>query len=255
MAIHPGWFDRSPCGTGTCARMAQLHARGELPLDQDFVNESFIGTRFIGRLIGETTVGGRRGRAHGHRPGLDHRHGPVPARPRGPVPRRVRVLKVTTPAGSGELDGGSRRPAHGSFAVLRSRRHPLGPVTGGRGAAAGAVLPSCLDPAAGQPRTAMPLTHGEFLMTASGIRRTCRRQGAHVVPHNKERNLPRIQGLYTLFDAQTGTPTAVLDGSELTAVRTAAVSLAAVMDRLLADLRKMAVPGPAPRLAAICALC
>ena len=45
MAIHPGWFDRSPCGTGTCARMAQLHARGELPLDEDFVNESFIGTR------------------------------------------------------------------------------------------------------------------------------------------------------------------------------------------------------------------
>ena len=30
MAIHPGWFDRSPCGTGTSARMAQLHARGEL---------------------------------------------------------------------------------------------------------------------------------------------------------------------------------------------------------------------------------
>ena len=57
MAIHPGWFDRSPCGTGTCARMAQLHARGELPLDQDFVNESFIGTSFVGRLIGETTVG------------------------------------------------------------------------------------------------------------------------------------------------------------------------------------------------------
>ncbi|THA62093.1 proline racemase [Streptomyces sp. A0958] len=57
MAIHPGWFDRSPCGTGTSARMAQLHARGELPLDRDFVNESFIGTRFTGRLVGETTVG------------------------------------------------------------------------------------------------------------------------------------------------------------------------------------------------------
>ncbi|MEU3448100.1 proline racemase family protein [Streptomyces thermolilacinus] len=58
MAIHPGWFDRSPCGTGTSARMAQLHARGELPLGRDFVNESFIGTRFTGRLVGETTVGG-----------------------------------------------------------------------------------------------------------------------------------------------------------------------------------------------------
>ncbi len=59
MAIHPGWFDRSPCGTGTSARMAQLHARGELPLDTDFVNESYIGSRFIGRLTGETTVAGR----------------------------------------------------------------------------------------------------------------------------------------------------------------------------------------------------
>jgi proline racemase len=56
MAIHPGWFDRSPCGTGTSARMAELWARGELALDQDFVNESFIGSTFTGRLIRETTV-------------------------------------------------------------------------------------------------------------------------------------------------------------------------------------------------------
>ena len=59
MAIHPGWFDRSPCGTGTSARMAALHSRGELGLDTDFVNESFIGTRFVGRLIGTTEVAGR----------------------------------------------------------------------------------------------------------------------------------------------------------------------------------------------------
>jgi proline racemase len=57
MAIYPGWFDRSPCGTGTSARMAQLHARGELPLHTDFENESFIGTRFIGRLVEQTSVG------------------------------------------------------------------------------------------------------------------------------------------------------------------------------------------------------
>ena len=57
MAIHPGWFDRSPCGTGTSARMAQLHARGKLPLGRDFRNDSFIGTTFIGRLIEETRVG------------------------------------------------------------------------------------------------------------------------------------------------------------------------------------------------------
>jgi proline racemase len=56
MAIHPGWFDRSPCGTGTSARMAQLHARDELPLHRDFVNESFIGTTFTGRLVEETRL-------------------------------------------------------------------------------------------------------------------------------------------------------------------------------------------------------
>jgi proline racemase len=57
MAIYPGWFDRSPCGTGTSARMAQLHARGELALHTDFDNESFIGTHFVGRLVEETLVG------------------------------------------------------------------------------------------------------------------------------------------------------------------------------------------------------
>jgi proline racemase len=58
MAIYPGWFDRSPCGTGTSARMAELWARGELALDTDFLNDSFIGSRFVGRLIAETTVAG-----------------------------------------------------------------------------------------------------------------------------------------------------------------------------------------------------
>jgi proline racemase len=57
MVIHPGWFDRSPCGTGTAARMAQLHARGQLALNTDFVNESLLGTRFTGRLVEETSVG------------------------------------------------------------------------------------------------------------------------------------------------------------------------------------------------------
>ena len=60
-AIHPGWLDRSPCGTGTSARMAQLWARGELALDTPFINESIIGTRFTGRLLREVEVGGRPG--------------------------------------------------------------------------------------------------------------------------------------------------------------------------------------------------
>jgi len=58
-SIHPGWLDRSPCGTGTSARMAQLFARGELGLEEPFVNESVIGTRFTGRLVGVTEVAGQ----------------------------------------------------------------------------------------------------------------------------------------------------------------------------------------------------
>jgi proline racemase len=52
-----GAIDRSPCGTGTCARMAALHARGQLGLRQDFVHEGILGTVFTGRLLDETTVG------------------------------------------------------------------------------------------------------------------------------------------------------------------------------------------------------
>jgi proline racemase len=58
-SIHPGWLDRSPCGTGTSARIAQLHALGQLRTGEDFVNESVIGTRFTGRAIEETTVAGK----------------------------------------------------------------------------------------------------------------------------------------------------------------------------------------------------
>ena len=53
----PGVVDRSPCGTGTCARMATLHARGRLGLNQEFHHEGILGTKFIGQLIRETFVG------------------------------------------------------------------------------------------------------------------------------------------------------------------------------------------------------
>lgn len=56
MVIHPGWFDRSPCGTGTSARVAQLVARGEMAIGDELINESLIGTHFIGRPVAETTV-------------------------------------------------------------------------------------------------------------------------------------------------------------------------------------------------------
>jgi proline racemase len=52
-----GVIDRSPCGTGTCAKMATLHARGLLGIGEPFVHEGILGTVFTGRLVEETTVG------------------------------------------------------------------------------------------------------------------------------------------------------------------------------------------------------
>jgi proline racemase len=57
MAIYPGWFDRSPCGTGTSARLAQMVARGELNEGDVLINESWIGSKFEGRVVDRTTVG------------------------------------------------------------------------------------------------------------------------------------------------------------------------------------------------------
>ncbi|MBE7653196.1 4-hydroxyproline epimerase [Tenacibaculum finnmarkense genomovar finnmarkense] len=52
-------IDRSPCGTGTSARLAQLHAKGKLQLKEEFIHESFIGSKFIGRVEEETTLNGK----------------------------------------------------------------------------------------------------------------------------------------------------------------------------------------------------
>jgi len=49
--------DRSPCGTGTCAKMAALHYRGQLGIGEDFISESILGTLFRGRLTGTAKVG------------------------------------------------------------------------------------------------------------------------------------------------------------------------------------------------------
>lgn len=51
-------IDRSPCGTGTSARMAQLYAKGKLAKGEDFVHESYIGSTFIGRIEEETELNG-----------------------------------------------------------------------------------------------------------------------------------------------------------------------------------------------------
>lgn len=52
-------IDRSPCGTGTSARMAQLFAKGKLKIGEDFIHESIIGSKFIGCIEEVTTLDGK----------------------------------------------------------------------------------------------------------------------------------------------------------------------------------------------------
>ena len=57
--VAPGRSDRSPTGTGTCARMAVLHARGQMAVGDSMIHESIIGSQFHGRIVSTTSVGGR----------------------------------------------------------------------------------------------------------------------------------------------------------------------------------------------------
>lgn len=59
-ATWNGALDRSPCGTGTCAKMTTLHAKGKLSLHEDFHHEGILGTIFTGQLLEETQVGPHR---------------------------------------------------------------------------------------------------------------------------------------------------------------------------------------------------
>ncbi|PWU04544.1 MAG: 4-hydroxyproline epimerase [Bacteroidetes bacterium] len=52
-------IDRSPCGTGTSARMAQWYTKGKLKKGDEFIHESIIGSKFIGRIEEETSIGGK----------------------------------------------------------------------------------------------------------------------------------------------------------------------------------------------------
>lgn len=57
VVVPPGGMDRSPCGTGTSAKMATLYAKGKLGLNEEFIHESIIGSLFYAKLIKETKVG------------------------------------------------------------------------------------------------------------------------------------------------------------------------------------------------------
>jgi ornithine cyclodeaminase/alanine dehydrogenase-like protein (mu-crystallin family) len=86
-----------------------------------------------------------------------------------------------------------------------------------------------LDPSNGPARSAVHVNNGHFLLMPAERKEHTGIKVATVAPENPSLQLPRIQALYLLFDAQTLTPKAVLDGTELTAIRTPAVSVAAIL--------------------------
>lgn len=111
------------------------------------------------------------------------------------------------------------------------------------------ALRAGLDPAADPPRSVVPVEHGQLLLMPAAAGEFAGVKVATVAPGNAARGVPRIQGHYLLFDAETLSPVALLDGVALTAVRTPAVSVAAVAPYLLGDARplRVAVFGRGPQ--------
>ncbi|WP_127793463.1 ornithine cyclodeaminase family protein [Agromyces sp. LHK192] len=108
-------------------------------------------------------------------------------------------------------------------AAMRSALPPAAAV-----AAIRAVLAAGFAPSSDRPRSAVPLTDGELLIMPSEVGETAGIKVLTVAPSNPRRGMPRIQGLYVLFDPQTLAPRLLLDGAALTTIRTPAVSIAAV---------------------------
>jgi ornithine cyclodeaminase len=115
-------------------------------------------------------------------------------------------------------------------------------------AAVEAALRGGLDPATDPPRLAVPVAHGQFLLMPSDASATA--AGVKVVtvaPGNPARGLPRIQAVHLHVDRESLAPTAVLDGTALTALRTPAVSMAAVRRHLPDRPLRLVVVGAGPQ--------
>jgi len=85
-----------------------------------------------------------------------------------------------------------------------------------------------VDPETDPPRSSTPTAGGEILLMPAAGRRFAGVKAVTVAPGNPAAGLPRIHGVYLLFDAITLAPVALVDGAGLTFVRTPAVSLAAI---------------------------
>ena len=104
-----------------------------------------------------------------------------------------------------------------------------------------------LDPAADPARVSVELTKGQFLLMPSQSSAAAGVKVVTVAPDNPAHGLPRIQAAYLLFDAATLALRAILDGAALTTLRTPAVSVAAVLDRLPDRALRVAGLGAGPQ--------
>jgi ornithine cyclodeaminase/alanine dehydrogenase-like protein (mu-crystallin family) len=106
-----------------------------------------------------------------------------------------------------------------------------------------AALRAGLDPEADPPRTAVGAEAGEVLLMPSSAPGAVGVKLVTVAPANPDRGLPRIQGVYVLFDPETLAPAALLDGIGLTDLRTSAVSALAVRHLAAPGARRLLVFG------------
>jgi ornithine cyclodeaminase len=109
------------------------------------------------------------------------------------------------------------------------------------------ALRAGVDPGADTPRVPVDLAQGQLLLMPSEDRGHCGVKVATVAPRNPDLGLPRIQAAYLLFDGRTLALQAVLDGTALTALRTPAVSLAAVEAHLPDRPLRIAAIGAGPQ--------
>ena len=110
-----------------------------------------------------------------------------------------------------------------------------------------AALRDGLDPEAGWARSVVPVDHGQMLLMPAEFGRYAGVKVATVAPDNPSVGRPRIQGLYLLLDGETLTPLAMLDGADLTTLRTAAVSALAVDLLAVPEVSRLVVFGTGPQ--------
>jgi ornithine cyclodeaminase len=109
------------------------------------------------------------------------------------------------------------------------------------------ALRSGVDPASDPPRISVALARGHFLLMPSEAPAAAGVKVVTVAPDNPARGLPRIQAAFLLFDRETLSLRAVLDGTALTTLRTPAVSVAAVLERLPRRPLQVAAIGAGPQ--------